>query len=193
MPGMRKLIPFGLAVVLVSTFALAQGDAAPAPADIVAVQPASAPDAGVSSVLGDGFQEDLAAVLVDPTSERVAVLLLRAVMTGQWGLFISLLLTAVVAGLRKWIPASTKFGGWMRTKLGAVITTFLLALGGGFVTQFAAGVPFSLALVLKALSIAVGAAGGWTLVKNIHEAVLEARAVNVGVKAAEAPADTLNK
>lgn len=126
----------------------------------------------------------------DPGS--VAKMLVDAVMLKQWGIVASLALTAIVAGLRKWTPEASAFGKWMRTKLGALITNFALALGTGFVTLFVAGEHLSLALVVKALTIAVGASGGWSIIKAITEAIAEKKAQAAGAAAAAAPKDPLN-
>jgi hypothetical protein len=131
----------------------------------------------------------------DLTSEEaVAKLLLDGVMNGQWGLVVSLSLMALVYFGRKYTPPSSKLGIWLRTKLGGVVSTLLIALTGGFVTQFLAGAALSVSMVLKAVSLALGANGLWSVVKNIGEAVGESKASDAG-KATEAtpPPDTLNQ
>lgn len=99
-----------------------------------------------------------------------------AVMNKQWGLLVSVVMAAVVASLRKWVPERTKFGVWLRTKLGAIITNFALSLATAFATMFLAGQPFSADLVFKALSVALAASGGWAVWKNLTEAIQEAKA-----------------
>jgi len=127
----------------------------------------------------------------DPGS--VAKMLMDAVMKKQWGIVASLALTAVIAGLRKWTPEASAFGKWMRSKLGALITNFALALGTAFLTLFVAGEAFNFPLVVKALSIALGASGGWSIFKAITEAIAEKKAQTAGAAAVVAPTDTLNK
>lgn len=130
----------------------------------------------------------------DPTDiGAMANLILGAVMNKQWGLLASLLVLLTVAGLRKWVPETSKLGGWLRTKLGGIIANFAVTLSGTFATMFLAGAPFSFDMVLKALSVALSAAGGWAIFKNVSEAMDELKAQKTGLAAAAAPDDTLNK
>lgn len=150
---------------------------------------AFAQDGGVA-----GPTDGVTLLTFDPTDPgSVAKMLLDAVMAKQWGVVASLGVTALVAGVRKWTPENTKLGAWLRTKLGAIITTFLITLGTAFLTLFMAGGQFSLALVLKAVSVAVGASGSWSIWKNVSEAISEAKAQKAGNDAEAKPADTLNK
>lgn len=123
----------------------------------------------------------------------VAKVLLDAVMNKQWGIVVSLAITALIAMLRKWVPEGTVVGKWFRTKLGAIITNFGISLGGAFLALFLAGAPFSFALVLKALSVALTAAGGWTVFKNVTEAINEKKASDAGAAATVKPTDTINQ
>jgi hypothetical protein len=123
----------------------------------------------------------------------VGKLLFDAVMNKQWGIVVALTITALIAMLRKWVPEGTVLGKWFRSKLGAIITNFAISLGGAFITLFMAGVPFSLGVVLKALSIAFTAAGGWTIFKNLTEAINEKKASNAGNAAASKPTDIINQ
>lgn len=168
----------------------------------VAVTPSPTPvaaedtaDAGVlASVSGPDFTTDLAALAADPANVEVwAKLALHAVVTGQWALLVSILLTLIVAGLRKWVPETTKVGGWLRTKLGGIVSSFALALGMGFVSVLISGTPFSLAVVLKAVQVALGASGSWAIYKNVREALAEKKAIEAGAAAAAAPTSTLDK
>lgn len=140
------------------------------------------------------FAQDAVAAVDFTNEEALAKLIFDAVENKQWGLLVSLLLTGTVALGRKYIPESTKLGAWLRGKVGAIISTLLLALGGGFTMQFLAGAPFSAAMVLKAVQIALSANGAWSVWKNIKEALGESKAVEAG-KAAETkpPTDTLNQ
>lgn len=143
------------------------------------------------------FAQDAAAptmMAFDPTDlGSVAKLLLEAIMQKQWGIVVSLSITAVVAGLRKWVPETTALGKWFRTRLGGILTNLALSLGLAFLTLFMAGGALSADLVLKALSIALGASGGWSIVKNITEAIEESKAQKAGADAAATPPTTLDK
>lgn len=130
----------------------------------------------------------------DPTDlGAMAKLAFDAVINKQWGLLAALLVTVTVASLRKFVPETTKVGTWLRSKLGGIITNFVLSLSGAFSAMLMSGAPFSVDLVFKAVSIALTASGGWAIYKNISEAVGEAKAAKAGVVAAETPAETLNK
>lgn len=140
-------------------------------------------------------QEAIPPTPVDFSSEEaVAKLVLDAVLNRQWGLLVALILTATVAMLRKYVPAHTKLGSWFKSKVGGVVSTLLLALGGGFVTQLLAHVPFSPEMVVKAISLALSANGLWSVWKNIREAVDESKSSDAG-KATETtpPPGTLNQ
>lgn len=152
-------------------------------------------DGGVlEDVSGPDFTADLAALTADPTNVEVYVrLAMHAVVTGQWALLVSLILTLLVAGLRKWVPEAWKLGAWLRTKLGGIVSSFSLSLGFGFVTALLSGQPFSVAVVLKALQIALGASGSWAIYKNIKEAINEKKAAEAGAAAAATPGATLDK
>lgn len=147
-----------------------------------------------ATVAGPDFTADLASFTTDPTNlEAGFKLVVHAVQNGQWGLLVSLLLTFIVAMLRKFVPPETKVGAWLRSKLGGVVTTFTLTLGTAFAAQFLAGLPLGWALVLKAVSVALGASGGWAIFKNVKEAIDEQKAQKAGVAAATEPVKTLDK
>lgn len=165
------------------------GDVPPAPAPTISL----APDAG-PTVNGGNFAENLAKVLANPDDlNAVAKLVEDAVMSGQWGLLVSLLLTVLLFQLRKRLPETSKVGAWFRSKVGVMVSNLGLALGGGFITAFASGQPLSVALVFKAISIALGSAGIWSTVKAISEARAESAAKDAGAAAAAAPGSTLDK
>ena len=154
----------------------------------------SADPVTASPVAGPDFSADLALYSADPANaELLARLVLHAVEKGQWGLLVSLLLTGVIAFLRKFTPAESKVGVWLRSKLGGIVTSFGLALGGAFAAQFLAGAPFGWALILKAVSVALGASGSWAIFKNVKEAIDESKAQKAGLAAAAEPVKTLDK
>jgi len=147
---------------------------------------AYAQDAGVSS--------ESIAVLPDPTDiQNVAGFLVDAALHKNWGFVISFGVTVLVAMLRKWVPESTKVGAWFRSKLGGIVTTFVISFAGAFATMTTNNVPVSLDMLWKGLAMAITASGGWSIYKNVMEAVDEVRAKKAGLAAATSPADTLNK
>lgn len=137
------------------------------------------------------FAQD-AGVSLD-SEEAIAKLVLDSVVNKQWGLLASVALTGLVWLLRKYTPETTVLGKWFRSKVGGVVTPFLLALGGGFVTVTMAGTPITVALVIKVVSLALGASGVWTNLKNLREAVEEKKAVTAGVDAEKKPDDVVNQ
>lgn len=138
--------------------------------------------------------QDVAPSLPNPDNiEGIAQLLWDAIMNKQWGLVASLGVMFAVAALRKWVPATTKVGAWLKSKLGGIITNFTLALSGAFATAFMSGHTITGPLVIKAIGVALGAAGGWAIVKNISEAIDEAKAKKAGEAAAADPGPTLDK
>lgn len=140
------------------------------------------------------FAQAAAVPVLDPTDPgNVAKLLLDGIAHKQWGLVISVAVTAIVALLRKYVPETTALGLWFKSKLGGILTNFIVSLGLAFVVQFVAGQPFNLTLVIDAFGVALTAAGGWAIIKNLTEAVQEAKAQKAGTDAAAAPTDTLNK
>ena len=123
-------------------------------------------------------------------------LILDAVQNKNYGLLASLVVLLAVAALRKWTPETSKLGAWLKSKLGGMVTSLALSLGGAFATAFMAGASFSLELCLKALTVALTASGGWAIYKNFREALDEGKAQTAGVEASENKAkveETLNK
>jgi len=164
-----RALPVVLTFAAVLPFVVYAQDAAPAPA-VAPALPADLTDIGA-----------------------IAKLAYDAIMNKQWGLLASVVLAAVIASLRKWVPESSKLGTWLRTKLGAIITNFALSLSSAFATMFLAGASFSADLVFKALSVALAASGGWAIWKNVSEAVAEGKAQKAGADAAETPPGPLNQ
>lgn len=123
----------------------------------------------------------------------VAKAVFDAVENQQWGLVASLGVLLLVVALRRLTPETSKFGQWVNSKFGGIISNFVLSFGGAFATMFAAGQQFSGIMLLKAFSIALGASGGWAIFKNAREAFEERKAQAAGVAAAVDPKDELNK
>lgn len=117
----------------------------------------------------------------DPTDlGAMAKLIWDAIMAKQWGLVASLAVLLTVAGLRKWLPEKSKVGAWVRTRIGGILSNFVLTLAGAFATMFLAGQVFSADMVFKALTVSLTASGGWAVFKNIRDAVEEAKAAKQG-------------
>ncbi len=131
---------------------------------------------------------------LDPNDPgAIAKMLFDAVMNKQWGIVVSLAIMVVVWALRKFIPEKSTVGVWLRGKIGGVVTTFTLSLGTAFLALFAEGGKVSPELIIKGISVALGASGGWSMFKNIMEAIDEKKAQAAGAAAAAAPTDILNK
>jgi hypothetical protein len=133
---------------------------------------------------------------LDPDNlEAVLSLVGEAVMKGQWGVVASVLIAALIAGLRKYIPETTGFGKVIRTKVGAIVTNFLLSAAVTTAALLTSGTVISWNFVLKVLTVAFAAAGGWSIVKALVEVVTgnkDAPAQEAGKAAAEDPKPTLD-
>ncbi|WP_223645548.1 hypothetical protein [Corallococcus sp. EGB] len=114
--------------------------------------------------------------------EAFARLVLDAVTARNWALVASLAVVALVYVLRRYV------GAWwpvLRTaRVGAVLAV-LLAVAGAVANALLAEEAFTVALLLKAVAIGLGAAGGFSVVKALLFGDAEAEAVQ---KAGEAAA-----
>jgi hypothetical protein len=137
--------------------------------------------------------QDVAPIPNPDNIEAMAQLIWDAIMNKQWGVVASLGVMFIIAALRKWVPSTTKVGAWFKTKLGAIITNFVLALSGALATALLSGHAISAPLIIKAIGVALGASGGWAILKNVSEAIDEARAQKAGEAAAADPGPTLDK
>ncbi len=93
---------------------------------------------------------------------------LDAVMHGQYWLGASLALVLLVTAFKRYAPAG-KLQDFAHSDAGASILVLLLSFGGALATALlAAGTnAVSLALLWAALKVALGAAGGYALIKNL--------------------------
>lgn len=101
------------------------------------------------------------AQLAAPTEPvALARALFDAVMSGQWFLATSIGLMVLVFGLRRlpWAPLQTDVGG--------VLLNFGSSLALAFFTSAAAGVGFSVPVLLTALEVSGGAAVAYMLLKK---------------------------
>ena len=196
---MKKHIPLVahlllLALLALPTLSFAQAE--PAAAVVAAQQDAGAPAAALAQAAAGTVGTTTQLIIpADPTDiASMANLMLSAVAHRQWGLLASLLVLCVVAVLRKAVPEQTQVGKWFRTKLGGILLNLAVSVAGAFAAAFLAGQSFSLPMVLGVVQVALSAAGGWAIGKNLLEAVQESKAAQVGAAAAAAaPTDTLNK
>lgn len=119
-------------------------------------------------------------------------LLFTALMAKNWWLVASLMVVTAVAGARKWAPEQSELGVLVRSKLGGLASNFLLSFGGTVSTMLLAGQPFTLSVALRGVTVALAAAGGWAIFKNVKEALGERKAQKAGAEAAKDPGPTLN-
>jgi MFS family permease len=129
----------------------------------------------------------------DENIDGFAQLLWDAIMNKQWGLVASLVIMLAVAALRKWVPETTKVGAWFRSKVGGIVLNLSFTTAGAFATAFLSGHAITGPLVLKVLTVAFGASGGWAIIKNVLEALDERKAKQAGEAAASNPGSTLDK
>lgn len=144
--------------------------------------------------LDGGVAVNLPVDLSDLGSDSKAIF--DAVQNHQWGLVASLVVLLVVLLLRKYVPETSTFGTWVNSKFGGIISNFVLSFGGAFATMFAAGQQFSVGMLVKAFTIALTASGGWSIWKNLNEALEERKAQAAGQAVAadvKKTTDTLNK
>ena len=169
------VVALSCAAVLVPTLALAQD---------------AGMDAGVAPTVGT-----ILPPIADPSSDPGAVIQLvySTIMNKQWGALVALLVTLIVWALRRFVPATSGFGAFLSSKLGGMISNFLLSAGGITASALLAGAPFTFDVVSKIVVATLVAAGGWAIIKNFTEALDERKAQAAGAAAAKAPTDTLNK
>lgn len=105
--------------------------------------------------------------VLGPDPERIedfARLVLDAVQSRNYALIVALAVVLVVFLLRK-------FGGsrlpFLRTDRGGALLVLGVSVAGAVANALAAGAPFSGALMLTAVRVALTAAGGFTLVKRL--------------------------
>ncbi|WP_233604967.1 hypothetical protein [Corallococcus sp. AB030] len=123
--------------------------------------------------------------------ESFARLILDAVTARNWALVASLAVIALVYVLRRFV------GAWwplLRTARAGAVLALLLSVSGAMANALLAGESFTVALLLKALTIGLGAAGGFTVVKTllfgdaVEDAAREAGEVAAGEIAGKAAA-----
>ncbi|NOK20784.1 hypothetical protein HMI50_27540 [Corallococcus carmarthensis] len=96
--------------------------------------------------------------------ESFARLILDAVTARNWALVASLAVIALVYVLRRFV------GEWwplLRTARAGAVMALLLSVAGAVANALLAGESFTVALLLKALAIGLGAAGGFTVMKTL--------------------------
>ncbi|SDX82697.1 hypothetical protein SAMN05444383_113109 [Myxococcus xanthus] len=102
--------------------------------------------------------------VVGSNLEEFARLLLDAVTSRNYALLAALVVVVLVDLLRK-------FGGgfipFFNTDRGGAVLVLGVSLAGAVANALAAGAPFTLALLLTALQVALTAAGGFTIIKRI--------------------------
>ena len=98
---------------------------------------------------------------------------LDAVMSGQGWMAASLALVMVVALARRYAPGAA--GDFIRSDAGGAVTSLLMSFGGATATALAAtgGAPTA-AMLKTALGIALGASGGYVMLKKLAVPALRA-------------------
>lgn len=149
-------------------------------------------DAGIQDLVHDAnVPVQLPADLTDVGA--LAQTVFNAVENHQYGLVASLAIIFVIVLLKKFTPDTSKVGAWMHSRIGTIVLNFTFAFSGAIATTFAAAQPFGLKTVLQALTVALTAAGGWAIFKNVQDDLAERKAQKAGLEAARSPEDTLNK
>lgn len=125
------------------------------------------------SFIGVALASD-AVVPTDGSLIDLAKPVYEAVMGGQWWLAAMLGLILATTAAKKYAPG--KLGTMINSTYGQEATVLLLAFGGAAATALLAAGPGAVltgALAWAALKIAVGAAGGYALLKSLLAPVIE--------------------
>lgn len=91
-----------------------------------------------------------------------------AIKGGQYALACAVALVALVALVRKYLSDRVPF---LKSELGAALLLFAGSFGAALAAPLATGAALSGGLLWATLGIAVGAAGGWKLLKIAHNAL----------------------
>ena len=87
------------------------------------------------------------------------------IMAGHWLAAAALALVFCVAIVKRYAPG--KFGELVHSDPGGALTTLLMAFGGALATATMGGAPWSWKMLWTALTVAVTAAGGYSLIKKL--------------------------
>ncbi|WP_255443052.1 hypothetical protein [Corallococcus sp. Z5C101001] len=119
----------------------------------------------------------------DPSNvEAFARLVLDAVTAQNWALVASLGVVVLVYVLRRYVGT---WWPWLRTARAGAALAVLLSVAGAVANALLAGEAFTVALLLKAVAIGLGAAGGFSVMKTLLVGDADAEAVrNAGEVAA---------
>jgi hypothetical protein len=116
---------------------------------------ALAAGAAVSSTTGDGSAFDLLRPVYD------------AFAGGHYAYAGMLALVLVVALLKRYAPAKYGISAFVHGDAGGSLLTLLASFGGAMATSLAGGAGISFAMAKTATLIAVGAAGGYAMIKKL--------------------------
>jgi hypothetical protein len=119
------------------------------------------------SFIGVALASD-AVVPTDGSLLDLAKPVYEAILGGQWWLAAMLGLILLTTAVKKYAPG--KIGTWVNGEYGQELSVLLLAFGGAGATALLAAGPGAVltgALAWAALKVAVGAAGGYSLLKAL--------------------------
>lgn len=109
-------------------------------------------------------------VVTPENLEAFFKLVLGAASAGKWAHLAALALVAMVWALRKFVAPRAPF---FSTGEGGAVLTVLSSFVGAFATALLAGTAFSWTLVWSSLTVALLAAGGWSLAKHLLPLLLK--------------------
>lgn len=99
------------------------------------------------------------------------------IMAGHWLAATALALVLAVALLKRYAPG--KLGELVHSDAGGALSTLLMAFGGALATATMGGAAWSWSMLWTALTVAVTAAGGYSLIKKLLvEPILKPLAAN---------------
>lgn len=99
---------------------------------------------------------------------------LDAVMNGHGWLAAAAALVFVTALARRYLPSVSPKFAWVGGDVGGTAAAILMSFGGALATTLAGGGAPSLEMVKMALIVAIGAAGGYTMLKKFAVPLLRA-------------------
>ena len=112
--------------------------------------------------------------VADPTDDlaKLAVMAIDAIRSGNWWLLASLALSVVLACVRKFGPGllASKWpagAAWIKSDVGGAVLVLGLGMVGGVTTALVGGAPIGAALLLDAVKVSLGSAGGFVVVKKL--------------------------
>lgn len=96
---------------------------------------------------------------------------LDAIVAGHGWLAAALAVVMIVAAVRRYLPDA--YGGkFARSDVGGIVAAFAVAFAGAVATSLTAGAAMSAGIALAAVKVALGAAGGYSILHKLAGALV---------------------